>query len=222
MLEFKGPSVSPRIGQLDLLIEVGLGIDRRLNSERLREKLRPLAPRAVSFWYLGNRLGKRFLDQANERLKGLAPYRQGVWRSEVLQRPVFLVSRLDLPIEQDTLPLHVVGQEPRETELAVARFLLEHPALWRQYRAWLAALHVSTWQEVRVMARTKGEELTLDLRPLIKTMGKQEFIRQLDARGVLEDLGKELLRKVGIHQFVKQLDAAERQELRRILLEEDA
>src|ERR1700730_4821371 len=33
VLEFKGPTVSPRRGDLELLLELGLGIDRRLRQE---------------------------------------------------------------------------------------------------------------------------------------------------------------------------------------------
>ena len=131
---------------------------------------------------------------------------------------MFLVSRSDLLVERDTLPLHVVSKEPPETELAVARHLLEHRTLWARYKAWLAALHVSTWQEVKVMARTKGEEFTIDLRPLIKDMGIREVIRQMGKKRVIEELGsKEILKEMGIHRFVMELSPAERREMKRLL-----
>jgi hypothetical protein len=44
VLEFKGPSVSARLGHLSLLTELGLGIERRLNEECARKKRRPLRP----------------------------------------------------------------------------------------------------------------------------------------------------------------------------------
>src|SRR4051794_739396 len=55
VLEFKGPSESARVDDLDALLELGLGIHRRL--------MDPLdAPRIgrteVSFWYLANHLGR--------------------------------------------------------------------------------------------------------------------------------------------------------------------
>src|SRR4051812_2523475 len=56
ILEFKGPSVSPRRDDLEKLIELGLGIDRRLQAERTQSGRRRLAPGEVSFWYLANRL----------------------------------------------------------------------------------------------------------------------------------------------------------------------
>jgi hypothetical protein len=43
VLEFKGPTVSPRLRDLDRLVELGLGIDRRLNDERRKRRQRPLA-----------------------------------------------------------------------------------------------------------------------------------------------------------------------------------
>ena len=42
-------------------------------------------------------------------------------------RVVLLVSGTDLPVEQDTLPLHLIGKGSAETELAVAEFLVQRP-----------------------------------------------------------------------------------------------
>src|SRR5256885_1369179 len=67
ILEIKGRSVSAHIRNLDLLGELGLGIDRRLHQERGRQKQRPLDPAEVSFWYIVNHLGTRFLRQAGQR-----------------------------------------------------------------------------------------------------------------------------------------------------------
>jgi hypothetical protein len=41
VLEFKGPTVSPRLRDLERLVELGLGIDRRLNEERRKRSGRP-------------------------------------------------------------------------------------------------------------------------------------------------------------------------------------
>src|SRR5205807_8693718 len=69
ILEFKGPTVSPRRGHIESLIELGLGIDRQLRARRTALSPRRLAPEEVSFWYLANHLGRRFL-RAAERLLG--------------------------------------------------------------------------------------------------------------------------------------------------------
>src|SRR6516164_5883991 len=42
ILEFKGPTVSPRRDDIELLVELGLGIDRRLQTERLQQRQRRL------------------------------------------------------------------------------------------------------------------------------------------------------------------------------------
>jgi hypothetical protein len=60
VLEFKGPSDNPALRDLDLLLELGLGIDRRLNEER-RQKGEALLERSeMAWWYLANHLGRRF------------------------------------------------------------------------------------------------------------------------------------------------------------------
>jgi hypothetical protein len=64
VLEFKGPSVSPRHRDIDRLIELGLGIDRRLNEERSKDGLRILDRSEVSFWYICNHVGRRLLRKA--------------------------------------------------------------------------------------------------------------------------------------------------------------
>src|SRR6266853_1732034 len=90
ILEFKGPSVVPRRGDADLLVELGLGIDRRLRTARPLRQRRPVRREEVSFWYLANRLGQRFLQDAAETLGTLEPLGPGMWRSGILGRQVFL------------------------------------------------------------------------------------------------------------------------------------
>jgi hypothetical protein len=79
VLEFKGPTVSPRDGDLEDLVEVGLGIHRRLNEERHRQQQAVLGPEQVSFWYLANRLGRRLLASWEQRMGGLEQRGDGVW-----------------------------------------------------------------------------------------------------------------------------------------------
>jgi hypothetical protein len=73
ILEFKGPTVSPRGGDVELLVELGLGIDRRLQAGHTKEGQRRLDPAEVSFWYLANRLGRRFLRAAERKLGPWSP-----------------------------------------------------------------------------------------------------------------------------------------------------
>src|SRR5712691_11694080 len=216
--EFKGPTVSPRRGDVELLVELGLGIDRRLQEGRVREGQRPLAAREVSFWYLANHLGSRFLREAERKLGRLEPLGPGLWRCELLGRLLFWVSSIDLPVEADSLPLHVVGKEPAATERAVARLVLEEPRLQQLYGGWLASLHPTAWKEVEAMARATGRRLLFDIRPAVESLGLDHVIEQVGIDRVLEQLGdKEVARRIGLERWLATLSPAERRELKRRL-----
>jgi hypothetical protein len=227
VLEFKGPSVAPRREDLELLVELGLGIDRRLRRKPTGPRRRRPVPEEVSFWYLANQLGKRFLQDAERKLGPLAPLGPGLWRSHVLLRLVFLVSGVDLPVEEESLPLHVIGNEPPATERAVAQLVVEHPQLQSLYGGWLATIHPTAWEEVEVMARTAGRAPMIDLRPVIEKLGLKEVIRQAGVGRVIEHIGmkelvkqigtKELVKQIGIDDFLANLSLVERQELKRRL-----
>ncbi len=191
VLEFKGPTVSPRGGDLDLLAELGLGIHRRLNEERHREGGPPLGPAEVSFWYLANHLGTRLLRAWRRHAGPLEQHGPGVWRCEVLRRPVFLVGGNQLPVEQDSLPLHLIGEGPAETERQMAQFLVERPNLWEEYGGWLAVLHEKAYQGVEVMAKTKRRKFDFNLAPLIEAVGERRVIDALGKKKVIEALGPE-------------------------------
>jgi hypothetical protein len=218
ILEFKGPTVSPRDRDLDRLAELGLGIDRRLNEERARERRGRLRREEVSVWYLANHLGRRFLRRAEQLLPAWEPLGAGLWRGVLLQRPLFLVSVVDLPVEEDSVPLHLVGREPRETELAVARLVVEQPPLWVQYGNWLATLHPGIWEEIEAMAQRKHGEFLVDFRPVIQKLGLRKVIEQIGVDHLLEQIGpKELVRHLGLDGIVEGLTPAERRELKRRL-----
>jgi hypothetical protein len=107
ILEYKGPTVSPRESDLPLLIEVGLGIGRKLNAERRRQRQRALPDSEISFWYIANRLGQRFRSDAGKRLGRLQSFGEGLWRAEAVGFSCYFVSTVDLPVDDDSLPLHI-------------------------------------------------------------------------------------------------------------------
>jgi hypothetical protein len=206
---------------LDLLVEVGLGIHRRLNEERTRQGRHPLGPAETALWYLANRLGRRLVPGWERRVPGLRSHSPGVWRCEVLDHPIFLVSGKDLPVEEASLPLHLVAQETGETERAVARLLAGRAELWERYGGWLASLHPAAYEEVQGMARKTTKPLRLDLTPIIKTMGMEWLIEHVGAKRVIEQLGaKRVVKELGgVKQFLAELSPEQRQELKRLLQE---
>jgi hypothetical protein len=118
------------------------------------------------------------------------------------------------------LPLHVVGREPPATERRVARLVLERPELQERYGGWLASLHPTVWKEMEAMARTKGKELNLDLRPAIEYLGLERVLEQVGHERVIAALGeKEVIKRIGMERWLANLSPAERRELKRLLQE---
>lgn len=138
--------MSPRVRDLDLLIELGLGLDRRLNEERVRQKRRPLDPAEVSFWYIVNHLGERFLRDAKRRLGGIERASPGIWRSRILLRPVFLIDCMAVPVEPESVPLHLAAEVSPGTNEALARVIVEEPGYWETYGPLLNVLHPNVWK----------------------------------------------------------------------------
>jgi hypothetical protein len=151
----------------------------------------------------------------------------GFWRSKVLGRLVFLVSSIDLPVEADSLPLHIVGQEPLTTEREVARLVVEQPKLQQLYGGWMASLHQLAWKEIETMVRKTGKGLTFDVRPAIESLGLGHVIEQVGTKRVIEEIGsKRILEEIGSKRFIEEiglenllanLSPAERRELKRRL-----
>jgi len=125
----------------DLLIEVGLGVERRLNEER--ERLgQPRRERGeVSYWYIANHVGRRFRAEVERLLRQpLEPLAEGLWRVPCLERTLFLVSNDELAVDRDSVPLHLVSREPVERELELAQRVKEQPGLWKAYAPWLGTV----------------------------------------------------------------------------------
>jgi hypothetical protein len=216
--EFKGPKVSPRRGDVDLLVELGLGIDRRLRAGRPSPRRTVLGQEEVSFWYLANRLGRRWLRDAEEALGRLVALGPGLWRSRALGHLVWLISTFDLPVEGDSLPLHLVGREPLDTERQVARFVVERPELQQRYGGWVASLHPAAWKEIEAMAKAAGKALPMDLRPAIETVGLNYVLEPVGIDRVLKEVGdKEVVQRMGLERILASLSPAERRELKRRL-----
>jgi hypothetical protein len=217
VLEFKGPTVTPPRGHLESLVEVGLGIDRQLRTQRATGQ-RLLPAEEVSFWYVANHLGRRFLREANRLLRDVEPLGAGLWRSSVLGRLIFLVSSIDLPVEADSLPLHIVGIEPLDTERAVAELVATRPELQKLYGGWVAALHAHAWKEIETMARRAGKDLNIDLEAAVNAMGIDRVAATVGLKRMMEHFGtKRVIDEIGLDKILANLSAADRRELKRRL-----
>jgi hypothetical protein len=218
VLEFKGPTVSARVRDLELLVELGLGIDRRLNETQRRQGADAVQRRDVSFWYLANQLGRRFLREARELLGTLEEVGMGVWRAALLGRPLLLVSNRQVPVEPDTIPVHLLVREPLEATRAVAREVATRADLWRLYSGWVAQLFPELWKEVRAMAKGKGYGPNLDWGPVLETVDVKDMLRQLGAKRVIDEMGLQtILDEVEVSQLLKVLAPEKREELKRRL-----
>ena len=200
------------------MIELGLGIHRRLNEEDGKRGRAQTVAADVSFWYLVNHLGRRFLSAARARLGILDEVEPGVWASSVLGRTVFLISSRDLSVEPDCIPLHVLGVENGEKELAAARLILQRPDLWELYTQFMASLHPDTIKELRDMARASQRGPKFQLRPLADWVGLGELINQFGQKELIENLlADQKSRKKVIAELLESLSEAEREQFKRRL-----
>jgi hypothetical protein len=222
LLEFKGPTEAARPGHLPLLAELGLGIARRLGQEgRSHGRRRPPSDQ-VAFWYLANRLGPRFRQEAERLLKDLEEMAAGVWRGWDMGHPVFLVSTVDLAVDEDSLPLHVLAAEPPQREREVAGFVASQPGRLDAYGGLFAVFHPDIWREVEIMAQRQRRTITIDLRPAIKTLGLPEVIRQIGEEEVIRQIGaRRILGQLGVEEILANLPPRQRKELKRRLTEEE-
>jgi hypothetical protein len=176
------------VAELDLLIELGLGIDRRLNEERHKQEQPHVERREVSLWYMANRLGCRFRRDARHLLGSLTEDGPGVWRTTLLGRPVLLVSNRDVPVERDSIPVHLLVREPLESTRLLARQVASQAELWKLYSGWLASMFPELYEEIRKMATSELGPI-IDVRPVIEKLGLDNVIHQLGVKKVVEAIG---------------------------------
>jgi hypothetical protein len=212
VLEYKGPTVSPRLDDIDLLIELGLGIHRRLNSEGAKKRERATGPEDVSFWYLASRLGKRFLARAAGKINGLQEIDEGIWLGSILDRKLFLVSGVGLPVERDSVPFHILAVESHEKEVAAARLIVGQPNLWELYSQFLGSMHPEVLKELNAMARTSAKGPKFHLKPLVDLMGMKEAIHQMGTDAVRAELVSDAKEKKKlVLALIDELTKAERE-----------
>jgi hypothetical protein len=215
-LDFKGRTEAARPAHLPLLVELGLGIARRLHEEGQAASTRRVAAEGISFWYLASRLGRRFVQAAAGGLQDWGLLSPGVWHGRVLGHPVFLVSTVELPVDDESLPLHVLADEPPAREREVGQFLTATQERLAAYGGVFSVFHQATWREVETMAQRRQRTLTIDISPLVETLGLREVIRQIGEENVIRQIGEEnVIRQIGKEKVIRQI--GEEQVLREVM-----
>lgn len=219
-MEFKGPTVSARVQDLDLLVELGLGIHRRLQSNGDKQGGVRIPRAEFSLWYLANRMGSRFLTQAENLLGPLESLDSGIRSVRHLGRTIFLVANSDVAIDRDSIPLHLLVKEPEARTRQLAREVAAQPTLFAHYAAWLTVFFPSLRKEIQDMARRMGLAPVLDLKPLIEDLGIKEVIKQIGIKETINEVGvKRVIDEVGLENLFHELTEKQKRELRRLLAE---
>jgi hypothetical protein len=208
VLEYKGPTVAARLEHLDLLVELGLGIHRRLNEEEHKKKQKFARAADVSFWYLVHEMSGRFRSEAARKLRTLEPLDEGIWHSAILDHPFFLVNGSALPVQEECAPFHVLNVSNADKGLAVTRLMLDQPPLWDLCAQVLANLHPETLKELATMAR-KTKEPKLHIKEYAEFLGMKNVIDELGLRRIIDVVGA----KKVIDEMFGHLPAARRAEL---------
>lgn len=188
VLEFKGRSESARIADVDLLLEVGLGIHRRLQEQEPKTKI---SRADMSFWYLANHLGKRFLCRVIELTGRLEVVGPGLWRGRALGRTLWLVSNSKVPIDEESAPISVVSEQSVERALELANVVVMNNELWRAYAPLLGTLHPEMLKELDAMAAKHGRgdiDWPLALKKLSERIGPKEAAKTVIEQISLDDL----------------------------------
>ncbi|MBI1917821.1 MAG: hypothetical protein HYS12_24260 [Planctomycetes bacterium] len=215
MLEYKGPTVSPRLDELHDLLELGLGIHRRLNELQAKENQPAVDYAEVSFWYLVHHLGRRFLGELPSYLPDVQQVTAGIWQAHVFAHPVLLVSAQELEVERDSILFPVLAGVPEQERGTITDVLKAEPALWATYGVWLAHREPAIWQEIVRMAAEQNQSIKLDFTPLAEYL--RETADRAGMKSLLEALGvKEAVEAVGTEDFWAKLSPEQREELRRL------
>jgi hypothetical protein len=211
ILELKGRSESARVADIDLLVEVSLGIHRRLQEKEAHTRV---SHADVSLWYLANHLGKRFLHDVIQLTGELEPVGLGLWRGRILGRPLWFVSNRDEPIDRESASVHMVSDQSVEQTRELARVVIASEEMWESYGAWLGALYPNQWKEFEAMAtkRYKGD-IDFDF-ILEKVGGILKVIDGARAKELVEGGGaKKVVDKIGIDGLLTILSPEQRREL---------
>ena len=216
MVEIKGRTESARLRDLPLLAEVGLGIARRWRTEMRKQGQTAIPDNQVSFWYLAPWFGRRFLAGVKELVGDLEEVDAGIFRGRLLAHPLLLVRGRKVTLNRESLPIHLISESDKKSELAVAKVILSEPAWWQEYSLWLKVLYPDVWKEIEAMARRAGVKGLPDFKGVAKMVGVKRFIEEFGPKRLIEELDpKEIVNAIGDKKFRARLTPAQLEKLRR-------
>ena len=106
----------------------------------------------------------------------------------LLDRPLLLVSGVNLPMEAESVPFHLLGGGPPDAGQTLVHLIGQQPLLWEMFGQFLASLHPEIVKELEAMAKTSKKGPQFHLKPLANLMGMDEVIRQLGKEKVIDEL----------------------------------
>jgi hypothetical protein len=170
---------------------------------------------SVAGWYLVNHIGRRFRARLRRYLPDVEQVTDGIWQAHIYSHPVLLVSVRELPVERDSMALHVLAGVPEDQRGTITEVLKAEPALWSSYGAWLELKEPQIWQEISQMG-TKKKLPPVDYGPLIAYMKETNDInRFMEVIGV-----DQILAAIGEEELLANLPPERREKLRRLLHQE--
>jgi hypothetical protein len=186
LIEFKGLSDDAEEADLELLIHIGTGLTYRFNEERRARKEEPLGNRQVSLWYLAPRLGETFLGHA--RLRTFFHYETGgLWRGTCWGHPVWLLAYRDVPVEEDTIPLHLLDPNlPAPHELG--ELVVHQPELLQRFAPWIYTLQPTLWEEIRHMATQATDGPRINWEAVGKYANIEDAVRAIPPERIVQIL----------------------------------
>jgi hypothetical protein len=122
----------------------------------------------------------------------------GLWRSQVMQHLLFLISSEKFASEPDSVPLHLLLKRTPEKERELAHLILEQPHYLEWYADFFGVLHPEAWTEVKTMARAKRNEVVFEVSSAV--------VDDLDLKKMSESGAlKRLFQNVGAKQIIKEM-----------------
>src|SRR3984957_19424490 len=135
-------------------------------------------------------------------------------RGQIMERPVYMVDAEALPVDEDSVPLHLLEPQPSEKAMMAARLVVKEPSLWKYFHLLAGSSHPSILEEILAMARTLKKRPKLDIKQYPNLAeALLQAIPQLDVKEVIHEIGV----KPVLDELLSQMLASDLADLKRRL-----